>query len=58
MHPNKIGVFWSQLDFYYVWLQQGVDNEHAFLSEVRRRLDDNLIQNWSSRIHDSSRALS
>ena len=48
----------SQLGFHYVWLQQGVGNEHAFLSEVRQRLNDNFIQNWCSRIHDSSRAMS
>ena len=48
----------SQLGFHYVWLQQGVGNEHAFLSEVPQRLNDNFIQNWSSRIHDSSRAIS
>ena len=64
LRPNKVNwVFLvrdllSQLGFHYVWLQQGVGNEHAFLSEVRQRLNDNFIQNWSSRIHDSSRAIS
>ena len=64
LRPNKVNwVFLvrdllSQLGFHYVWLQQGVGNEHAFLSEVSQRLNDNFIQNWSSRIHDSSRAIS
>ena len=64
MHPDKVNWVYlvrdllSQLGFHCVWLQQGVGNEHAFLSEVPQRLNDNFIQNWSSLIHDSSRVLS
>ena len=46
----------SRLGFYNVWLQQGVGNTNAFMSEVRQRLTDNFVQNWNSRLLDSSRA--
>ena len=47
----------SHLGFQYVWLQQGVGNVNAFLSELPRRLTDNFVQNWNARLYDSSRAL-
>ena len=61
-HPNWVN--WvslvrdllSRLGFYYVWIQQGVGNSNAFMSEVRQRLTDNFVQNWNSRLLDSSRA--
>ena len=46
----------SRLGFYYVWIQQGVGNSNAFMSEVRQRLTDNFVQSWNSRLLDSSRA--
>ena len=42
----------SQLGFQYDWLQQGVGNEQAVLSEVRQRSNDNFIHIFNSRIHD------
>ena len=61
--PNKLN--WvslvrdllSHLGFQYVWLQQGVGNVTAFLSELRQRLTHNFVQNWNARLHDSSGAL-
>ena len=55
-HPNWVN--WvslvrdllSRLGFYYVWIQQGVGNSNAFMSEVRQRLTDNFVQNWNSRL--------
>ena len=46
----------SRLGFYYVWIQQGVGNPNAFMSEVRQRLTDNFVQNWNLRLLDSIRA--
>lgn len=46
----------SNLGFYEVWLNQNVGNKNAFLKEIRVRLTDNFVQNWSSRITESSRA--
>ena len=61
--PNKLS--WatllrdllSNLGFMDVWIQQNVGNENIFLSLVKQRLSDNFIQNWNSRLTDSSRAL-
>ena len=46
----------SSLGFYEVWLPQGVGNKNMFLSELKLRLNDNFIENWDSRLTDSSRA--
>ena len=46
----------SHLGFYEVWLNQNVENENAFLKEIRVRLADKFVQNWGSRITESSRA--
>lgn len=46
----------SNLGFYEVWLNQNVGNKNAFLRELRIRLTDNFVQNWCSRITESSRA--
>ena len=41
----------------YAWLEQSVGNVNIFLSLIRQRLTDNFIQNWNSRINESTRAL-
>ena len=45
------------LGFYVVWLDQGVGNYKGFMIVLRQRLTDNFVQNWHSRLEDSSRAL-
>ncbi|MES9881349.1 MAG: reverse transcriptase domain-containing protein, partial [Sedimenticola sp.] len=47
----------SNYGFYHVWLNQGVGNVHTFLSIFKQRLTDIFVQQWQSRINDSSRAL-
>ena len=62
-HPTVIN--WASLvrdillplGFYEVWLQQGVGDYLKFLSLFKQRLQDTFIQNWQSRINNSSRAL-
>ena len=44
------------MGFYEAWLAQGVGNKNAFLSEMKLRIKDNFVQNWNSRLADSSRA--
>ena len=41
---------------YKVWLNQGVGNKNVFLLEVKMRLHDNFVQNWNTRINESSKA--
>ena len=63
LYPNRVN--WaslvrdllSNLGLQYAWTEQGVGNINAFLSLVRQRLTDHFIQNWSSRINESTRAL-
>lgn len=63
LFPNKIN--WaklvrnllSTLGFNDVWLQQGVGNTELFLIELKQRLNDNFIQNWNSRLENSTRAI-
>ena len=45
------------LGFNNVWLAQGVGNVNSFLNLVKQRLHDNFIQNWNSRLIDSSKAI-
>ena len=60
--PNKVN--WASLlcdllrslGFYEVWLHQGVGNQSAFVSLFKQRVTDNFIQNWHSRLENSSRA--
>ena len=40
-----------------VWLQQGVGDFNGFMSELKQRLTDNFVQNWSARLENSPRAL-
>lgn len=61
--PNKVS--WvtllrdllCNLGFMHVWQQQNVGNINIFLSLVKQRLTDTFIQNWNSRLENSSRAL-
>ena len=63
MLPNKTN--WASLvrnllmslGFYDVWLEQGVGNYKGFMTVLRQRLTDNFVQNWHSRLEDSSRAV-
>jgi hypothetical protein len=45
------------LGFFDAWLQQSVGNIDLFLYFVKQRINDQFIQNWYSRINESSRAL-
>ena len=45
------------MGFNVVWQQQGVGNFNNFISVFKQRLSDTFIQNWHSRIENSSRAL-
>ena len=45
------------LGFYDVWSCQGVGNYDGFMSALKQRLTDNFVQNWHSRLEDSSRAV-
>ena len=46
----------SSLGFYEVWLAQGVGNVNAFVRVFEQRLRDNNVQNWNSRVENSSRS--
>lgn len=46
-----------ELGFMEAWLQQNVGNEQIFLTLVKQRLKDTFVQNWNSRLSDSSRAV-
>ena len=60
--PNKVN--WASLvkhllmslGFYNVWLDQGVGNYDGFINILKQRLTDNFVQNWHSRLENSSRA--
>ena len=60
--PNKVN--WASLvkhllmslGFYNVWLDQGVGNYDGFMNILKQRLTDNFVQNWHSRLENSSRA--
>ena len=61
--PNKVS--WvtllrdllCNLGFMEAWVHQNVGDMDIFLSLVKQRLSDNFIQNWNSRLENSSRAL-
>lgn len=44
------------LGFYEVWLQQGVGDTNRFIAVLKQRLTDTFIQNWRSRLDNSTRA--
>ena len=41
--------------FLYVWENQGVENEGAFLRSFEQRLKDQFLQVWKSKIDESSK---
>ena len=41
--------------FYFVWLNQGVENVKTFLAAFGQRLVDIVIQKWSSTIREKDR---
>ena len=45
------------LGFYDVWLGQGVGSYDGFMSLLKQRLTDNFVQDWHSRLEESSRAV-
>ena len=53
---SKLRDVLANLGFYGVWVNQGVGNKNIFLVEFKQRLNDKFIQNWNSRINESSRA--
>ena len=61
--PNKVN--WASLvrnllmslGFNNVWLDQAVGNYKGFITVLKQRLTDNFIQNWHSRLEDTSRAI-
>ncbi|KAL4236926.1 hypothetical protein ACF0H5_005312 [Mactra antiquata] len=63
LYPNKpnwcslLKSFLCNLGFYDAWFFQDIGNVDIFLSCVKQRLNDNFIQNWNSRLANSSRAL-
>lgn len=62
-YPNKTN--WASqvrdllcdLGFSEAWLNQPVADSKLFIALVKQRLNDTFIQNWNSRINESSRAL-
>ena len=47
----------ASLDFYDAWVYQSVGDSKLFLSLVQQRITDQFIQNWESRLNDSTRAI-
>ena len=62
LYPNKdnwasmVRTLLSKLGFYEVWLAQSVGNITKFLTIFKTRVRDTFIQDWHSRLEDSSRA--
>ena len=44
------------MGFNEVWINQGVGNRNAFLQIFKQRLSDSFLQDWNSRLIESSRA--
>ncbi len=61
--PNKINWaslvcnLFNELGFGYAWFAHGVGEINKFMQTFKLRLHDNFIQNWMTRINDSTRAL-
>lgn len=47
----------GSLGFNDVWIAQGVGDSNIFLNILGQRLNDNFLQNWNSRLEDSTRAI-
>ena len=45
------------LGYYEVWVNQGVGDYDIFMRSIKQRLNDNFVQNWHSRLEESSRAV-
>ena len=45
------------MDFNEIWYSQTVGSVKLFLNTFKQRLHDNFIQNWNSRLENSTRAL-
>ena len=60
--PNKVNWAYlvkdllSWMEFYEMWLNQGVGNIELFLKVFKQRITDNFLQNWNERLRNSSRA--
>jgi hypothetical protein len=54
---NQVKCLLSRYGFYHVWLFQGVANVNVFLELFKQRLSDVYVQEWNSRLEESSRAL-
>ena len=53
---SKIKNLLNTMGFGYVWLNQGVENEHMFMNIFRQRIQDIFIQNWENDLSNMSRA--
>ena len=53
---SKVTFLLSSLGFNEVWMNQGVGNRNAFLQIFKQRLSDSFLQDWNSRLTESSRA--
>ena len=53
---SRVKFLLSSLGFYGVWVNQGVGNKSAFLWAFKQRLTDSFMQDWNSRLAESSRA--
>ena len=42
------------MGFSFVWMNQGVEDEHSFLKSFRQRLLDIDAQNWSAEVHSKN----
>lgn len=54
---NQVKCLLSHYGFYHLWLFQGVANVNVFLELFKQRLSDVYVQEWNSRLEESSRAL-
>ena len=41
--------------FLYVWENQGVTNENEFLDRFEKRIKDQFLQLWKSKVNESSK---
>ena len=53
---SRVKFLLSSLGFYEVWVNQRGGNKSAFLWAFRQRLTDFFMQDWNSRLAESSRA--
>ena len=53
---SKVKFLLSSLGFNEVRINQGVGNRNAFLQIFKQRLSDSFLQDWNSRLTESSKA--